>query len=467
MEVIACNYSRFARNHINFGLDKTKLMMLDVNSNELSNYTDCKEHFYPSRPVLTTLSITLVFSILGPNEISFRLLLIAISIANIFLFHMFAARLFDKKRADMATLLFALNPMFLFYTITNPELSLSLFFVLLCFIFYLKEKYFISAIFIFIGCMSDWLSYFAVPCLILHLIITKKYVNISYYIVAVILAFSIHIVHLIVVDPGNVLLNRLIQRAQGSAEGTLSVFQYVIEEGKKVVLYFTVPVVLLSLFYLVQIPKNSFVLCLSLFVLFQIVFKSQAQAHNFYTYMLLPFFILCAVEALNFIRLKSKVVFYLVFLVFIAQTIGVSYFRFTRVEGQKLYYDLSGIIRETAAKNDRFIIVTSQNAVHHLSFYCPNHTLIYFEPTEMLMYGISLNYKEGIDGNKLIEFAKQNNYRIVLATDESAKDMDYIKIIGLTPDKIKEYRFQTKDSKLLKLLSEPYLRHKGWLFYKV
>ena len=162
----------YAQNYLRFGYLRTKF-------GQVTHWEEVKStdvfHYYLDHPPLITLLISLSFRLLGTQAWSARLVTVTSSLGILLLVFFLARRLADVRVALFASFLLALTPMYNYYARLSDQHVLASFFSLLTFVFYLLwiesgTRWFYVGIFIsfILGALSDWVTYFVVPPILLH-----------------------------------------------------------------------------------------------------------------------------------------------------------------------------------------------------------------------------------------------------------------------------------------------------------
>jgi 4-amino-4-deoxy-L-arabinose transferase-like glycosyltransferase len=149
----------FAKNHLLYGLDKTKGI-------PVFNLIEGQANYYLSHPPLVPLLLFLSFKLFGVNEWSARLVSIIFSLIGLLFFYLLMEYISNKRIALFSSMFMCFMPMFSYYgRIVNYEsvtLGLSLVF-LYGFTKYIhtrgKSFLLIAIISAILGALSDWAFY--------------------------------------------------------------------------------------------------------------------------------------------------------------------------------------------------------------------------------------------------------------------------------------------------------------------
>jgi hypothetical protein len=167
-----CEFSLIARNYLKFGYLGTKL-------GQVTNYGRSESqdfHYRIDNPPLLPLLISLSFRLFGVQEWSARLIPLLSSTGLLFVVYWLGRKLGGKRVALVASLLFTLLPMQVYYGKMPAPHILSSFFSWLTFVFYLcwieregQTRYYIGMYLSFLlAALSGWIGYFVVPPILLH-----------------------------------------------------------------------------------------------------------------------------------------------------------------------------------------------------------------------------------------------------------------------------------------------------------
>ncbi|TEU12833.1 MAG: hypothetical protein E3J21_20120 [Anaerolineales bacterium] len=164
-------FSLIARNYLKFGYLRTKLgQVTDYGRSEPQDF-----RYRIDNPPLLPLLISLSFRLFGVNEWSARLVPLLSSTGLLFVVYWLGHKLGGKRVALVASFIFALLPMQVYYGKMPAPHILSSFFSWLTFVFYLcwierrEPRYHIGIYPSFLlAALSGWIGYFVVPLILLH-----------------------------------------------------------------------------------------------------------------------------------------------------------------------------------------------------------------------------------------------------------------------------------------------------------
>jgi hypothetical protein len=303
-EGICAAHSVHARNHLVHGVSATRLGNLELGGTDLSVYEDWRDDFYPNRPPLSILGPAVFFAAFGPHEGVFRLNLILVGVATLLVFSGIARRLLAAPWDLVATGLFALAPVFAYFSHVATHLAYGVFFSLLAWYACLRWEdgrrfRVLTFAALFLACLSDWPGYFAALS-----IAARRFRGlrspVSWGALGVALgSFALHLAHLRWLAPDGRLIKRFLV---GGADRSLLVSPplgaYLLEEGREILLYFTGGAAALAVLGAVAFARRRqwtpfFLLLLGLE---EAVFTYLAYWHDFLTYPLVAFVAIAAAE---------------------------------------------------------------------------------------------------------------------------------------------------------------------------
>jgi hypothetical protein len=171
---IVIEYGQIARNYLKFGYLRTKLGQT-TNHGWVEPSEPFQYRF--DHPPLSPWLISVSFRLFGIHEWSARLVYVLSSLAILLLTFLLTHRLARDRTALLASLLLSLTPMYIYYSKMPDKHFLATFFSLLTFFFYYcwtetgkGGHYFGMYVSFVLGALSDWVTYFVIPPLLLHYI---------------------------------------------------------------------------------------------------------------------------------------------------------------------------------------------------------------------------------------------------------------------------------------------------------
>jgi len=181
-------YSSYAKNHLRYGLEVTKFG--NLNDNGFFDPIKDKERlsFYINHGPMIPLLVTIPYSIFGFKEALGEFMIVLFGIGNLIILYKLGKLLWDTKTGLLIGLIYAIIPLAaIFDHHIEPVGTVVTFFSLVVFYSYMKllktqdnTYYFIMLIGLFLGSITDWEIYYAVPLIILHYLIFVKKKDINF-----------------------------------------------------------------------------------------------------------------------------------------------------------------------------------------------------------------------------------------------------------------------------------------------
>lgn len=400
-ESVGTEIGKHARNHLKFGLSKTLGLRVDVSGPSLEPYGDPRRFIYPNHPPLPVLVVTAAFALFGSSEVVFRSVLIVASLISVVLARRLAARLVPPPWDWAATVLFALQPMFLYYSIVTALQVLGMIGILSALTFYLRwcesarrQEFAGLMVSIAFACACAWSGYYIVLVLLAaHVGNRLPRRNAVGLLVAWNVAlFGLYLLYLRLASPPEAtLVGKLLESASSrSSLGGPPLFRYLIGEGRKVALMMTIPAIVLAVGWLVLTLREGFnrqdrfIAGLALLGLDEVAFSRLASEHEYWSYPLVLFFAMAGGAGLAkmaaWLRARgpSRVVPVAgaAMALFLAQSALMLHRRLTTEGGYEFYFRLGTAVRETVRPDARVLLLTDD-----IPFYTP-----YYAPVFMQWY---------------------------------------------------------------------------------
>lgn len=296
-EGICATHAVHARNHVIFGLGITKGGNLELGGTDLSVYEDYRDDFYANRPAVSVLGPSTFFWVLGWKEWVYRLNLIVVGLLSILVYSGVARRLLPAPWDLVAVYIFALMPIYAYFSHIANHLDYVILFSLLAWYANLRLDegprfrvlLFVS---LFLACNSDWPGYFAAFSIAAHRFKGLKS-PVSIGVCGLALGcFALHLLHLWWLGPDIRHIKRfLIGGHDRSLLLSPSVGAYLLEESREVVVNFTAAVTAMAVVGGVAAfrERRWTVFFLALLGLEEVVFTYLAYDHDFLTITLVPF----------------------------------------------------------------------------------------------------------------------------------------------------------------------------------
>lgn len=435
-ESTGTEFGKHARNHLKFGLGKTFGLKLDVSGPRLDAYENYRDHFYSNHPPLPVLLLAGAFLLFGVGEVTFRGLLIVLSILSLVLFRRLAARLLRPPEDRVATVLFALFPMFVFYSMVTCLQVVGLVAILAALLFYARWReagrrrdYGGIVASIVVACYSTWEGYYAAPALVVaHLWSRRPGRGLVLALLGVNVAvFGIYLLHLWAADPGRLQPLRSLGEAAFSRSGLkgLSFPAYVAGEAREIALMFTIPAVLLAGLWIVSVVRgprsesDGFIAGLSLLGLHEVVFAMLASQHEYYSYFLAVFFGLAAARGASIAAARLRPLppaafrasMAILTLAFLGQSAWVLHRRLTREGGYVFYQRLGVAMREVALPDEKMFILTN-NIPFYTPYYGDRYSRWYDAPQREIRAENTGPARKDVSEEGLLRLLRENPERL-------------------------------------------------------
>lgn len=375
-ETVIARYGSFARNFERMGYGETRFGMVLVTAPDMSVFGDWREHYYPQRPPLSAVLLSGWTRLFGESEASLRVSLILLGCGSILLFHALARRLLPGAPSLVATALFALNPMFLYFSIVAVHYAYSLFFSLAAWAAAVRAKEgrrYVAFLFasVVLGCATDWPAYYTALSLMLYF--WKGWRSpMAYALGGVALGcFGLNLLHRFWLDPAT---GRFIGRlfATGVHHAALrgvSPAAYLYSEAREVGLYYTVGLASASLTGIVVLVRRRdwSPLLLGLFGLEEAMFFRQAYEHDYLTFSMAPFMALTAAAGLRALWDKPRLRACAAGILILAavQSAWVCGGRLTRTGGNEPAWRAAVLIREQTSPRERSLLAMENSLLEY------------------------------------------------------------------------------------------------------
>ena len=347
-----CEFSLAARNYLKFGYFRTKLgQVTDYGRSESQDF-----RYRVDQPPLLPLLVSLSFRLFGVQEWSARLVPLLSSIGLLFVVYWLGHKLGGKRVALVASFLFALLPVQVYYGKMPAPHILSSFFSWLTFVFYLRwieegqTKYYVGMYAsLLLATLSGWIGYFVAPPILLHYVACKyKKTPNSRFVLSLIIIpialFGVHLSWAYLLEGKEALegiFDKILFRAlSGGASGSKVMFTmwdlYVVSYYR-VGLFLTSIICVLSVIWLIAwlgtpfwkrlSSYDVFILALIVFGLsYNLVFRNDVFIHDFtMLFHSAPLFAITAALGVQFIAnrvLANKWMWIIAFILAVAYCFG-------------------------------------------------------------------------------------------------------------------------------------------------
>lgn len=489
-EANGTEFSKHARNHLKFGLGKTMGLMLDVSGPRLEPFGNYREYYYSNHPPLSALLLAGVFAVFGSSEAVFRGFLIAVSLACLLLFRRLAARVLEPPWDRVASVVFALLPMFVFYSIVTCLQVVALAGVLGAYLFYFRWResrsgrdYAGLAGCLVVACYSSWEGYYAAPALVvahawsrrpgLRPVLALLGLNVA--------IFGVYLLHLYAADPAGLdpIRSLLTAGAARSWIGGPSPFRYALGEARELGLMFTVPVLLAAAFWAIsrwkapRTESDGVIAGAALLGLHELVFATLASGHEYFSYFLVVFLPLAAAAGLRALRERqarlAPAASLLLAVAFLGQSGWVLSRRLLNEGGYEFYYRLGRAIDGATRPDDRVLILTN-NIPFYTPYYGDRYAMYYDAEGGEFMPECSGGRRTGVTESDVLDLIRGDagGFDVAVSAEKETVLPEVRWLQGLDDATLEAFGVETSRSKRRELLERrcgaPRL-HGGFLFW--
>ena len=379
-EAVGAVYATMARNHVRLGYAQTRLASYEISAPDASVYPDWKAYCYPNRTFLSVLLTSVWIHLFGDGEAVVRISLLIAALGALAAFVALAQRLLDPRWVGVATALFALNPMFWYFSIVAVHLTYALAFSLAawaCRVRWEEHRRYriLTFLFLFLACESDWPGFYAALSMAIDAFLERKRPLAAVFMSVGVAVFGLHLVHLWAIDPaGGALVRRFLAAgAERSSGGLPNPVAFGIGEVRELGLYFTGGLLGLSIVGVRTLPRRMWLL--ALLGLDEVLFMRWAHVHDYLTYPLVPFFALAGakgVEAL-WTTPPRKLAAGALLALAAAQSVWITGNRLTREGAYEVNYLAGRAIREGTTERDR-VLITIADERQFTPYYADRYT---------------------------------------------------------------------------------------------
>jgi len=379
-ESVVAFYATLARNQVRLGYGATRLGLYEISAPDEKVYPDWREYLYPNRPALPTLVTSLWVRALGDREWVIRLSLIVVAAGTLAGFASLARRLLEGRWAWTAVAACAFMPIFWYFSVVALHLTYALCFSIAAWAAWVRwdegrRNRFLTFLFLFLACESDWPGYFAVLSIAIDAFLERRRAASGAMLAMALACFGLHLAHIAWLDPehGPMVRFFLIGGWNRSATWRPGLIAFAASEGREALLYFTVGGLALAAIGARGLPRRGWLL--ALLGLEEVVFMGWAYEHDFLTYPLAPFVAVAAargVERLWTTRGRKIVAASLLGLAAI-QSAWITGDRLTRQGASEVSYRAGLAIREGAGPRDR-VLSTIADERQYLPYYADRYT---------------------------------------------------------------------------------------------
>jgi len=379
-EVVGAVYASMARNHVRLGYAQTRLASYEVSAPDLSVYPNWKQYCYPNRTFLSVLITSLWIRGFGDGEAVVRFSLLIAALGALAAFVALARKLLDPRWVGTAAALFALNPMFWYFSIVAVHLTYALTFSLAawaCRVRWDEHRRWriLTFVFLFLACESDWPGFYAALSMAIDAFVERKKPLAAAFFSVGIAVFGLHLLHLWAIDPaGGALVRRFFAAgAERSAEGLPNPVAFGLGELRELGLYFTGGLLLLAAVGARTLPRRIWLL--ALLGLDEVLFMRWAHVHDYLTYPLVPFFALAGAKGVETLWTTPprKLAAGALLAIAAVQSLWITGSRLTREGAYEVNYLAARAIREGTSERDR-VLITIADERQFTPYYADRYT---------------------------------------------------------------------------------------------
>lgn len=476
--------AKLARNFNKFGLATLKFGPLDVSGPSLENYDNWRQYYLSNRQVLPLMIFAGDFAVFGVNEWSMRLVLILVGIGSIMTFYFISRRLLPPvlgERADIFVLVavaaYTLNTSFWYFSTVANVYSMTLLAIQGCLLCYLRWitlptrwRFLTVAITFFIACNVGWPAYYLGVVFAVHsmFILKRGFLHSSTFLLLPICFFCVHLLHIYLLDTaGGSIISRMggivLERSSLAGPGF---FEYITGEGREIALYFGLAVCFFSVVGVWKCLKSpgreaSLILLLILVGLEEVLFARWAHNHDYFSYVLNPFFALTATVGVSLVcalfqgKFLEKCIVPLFLLLEIAQSTYFTHSRYTRVGAYRFYYELAGAMNSVTSSSDRILVLTD-NLQLYTPFYSDRYTVTYSWKDKTLSAECRVLLQGNVGNQELIDVIRKNKFKMnwIVIADWEYSRLNQSFLRSLPDSLLPDFGVLRSDSEIVTCLKE-------------
>lgn len=493
-EHVSAMWAKFAVNHLKFGYQTTRLGHLNVCGPSLERYDNWRTYYYPTRPFLPSVLLSLGFHIAGTSESAYRLILGTFASFGVILFHLLALRLMPSAwDARFCTLVYAGTTLFVYFSTVVAFLAFVLPVCIAGVLVYLhwRERptptYVIWCYGLLLAaCLIDWIGYYA--CLGIAMVdfvtrASRRWIALGFIGVGVV-AFFLHLGHLWLLEPDGQMYVRGVfgQGAQRMSLAGRTVVQYALGELREICLYLGPAVMITALIgvsRLVQAPGSVHkwtILTMGVWGIESVIFPFNSVLDDYMTYPLIPFFALAAGTGLAWMsRLpRTRPLVAVLLAAMMTQSAFVSWNRFTK-EGA-LRYELQALMatKEKTMPQQGVLLATHMTTVYD-GYYLDRYSYKY-DPRTGILYCEAFRGGRQLSAKELVEWARDSGLDFVVAAVKGITDQapDVQAVIPGSGDSatgtLLEFGIYDPEHEFIRELEAAFpdkSTHRGFVFYRI
>lgn len=469
-------FGKHARNHVKFGLAKTRGIMLDVSGPDLGAYDRWKDYFYPSHGPVSALAIAAAMAGFGTGEAVIRVVSLGWTMLAVVLFWRVARRRLESPYDLVATGMFALNPMFCYFSVVTVHQANTMSGILAAILFYLRwrengrrrEIAAMCASIVF-ACLCDWPGYYAAPAIcVAHFFgVRERRFRMAPLLGLNVAVFGAYLLYLYALDPERQEAMRMLLQVGPARSNPMVVpaTGYLAGEVRKVAIYFTIPLVALAVLGLVARRRDAFLWSMLLLSLDHVVFVKITSQHDYYVYYLGVFFALAGAEGVRFLRGRLAWISWAAAALFVAQSAWILQNRLTR-EGAYFYYFLAArAIAEKTEPQDRVFLLTDDMRFY-TPYYADRYAVWYDRRTQTLVPENCGGWIQ-TDPEAVKDLLRRNPHRFrYVVTADPATIGEHVPFLrDASPDLLRRFRADDDFTPFLQSICPPPERRNGFLFW--
>lgn len=465
-------FGKQARNQLRWGPGITKFGLLNTTGPRLDYYEDYRKHFYHS-PALPGQILALGFGMLGESERTMRMVGMGCAVWAVLMFFWLLTALGLRGCHRLAPVaVFALNPMFAYFSIVALQMVLALAFGLTALSAYwtwrsTQRKRWLVLMFaaFFLGAHCVWAIFYFMVAVALHLLVEKpRRAPLAFLVLALgPIFFATYLLHLYVQDPSA--LKYLWRSFQERSQVGIPLSIWASNEVREFGVYhgILIPLAVIGLIRAVRRRDalDKFVLCLSVLLVDELWLREYATKHFWSSFPGVPFLVIAAavgvtgiVEKIRSQRAAGAVVTGILLICF-AQSGAVLWDRLTRFGAYEFYYKMAVAARSVSEPHEKIGVVTDDIS-HYSRYYLDRFTISYIERERRLEIESFADVAQNVSPAEALESFVRAGVRYVIA----AKKSEILEQVGfmrtLTDEQLGAFGVDTGSSELVRALDERY-----------
>lgn len=463
-EAVIGRYGSYARNFARMGVWESRFGMIQVSAPDMTVFGDWRDHYYPQRPALSAVLLGFWSRLFGDGEASLRLSLILVGWASILLFHALARRLLPEPWDLVAVALFALNPMFLYYSLIAVHYCYALMFSLAAWAAAVRiregRKY-VALMFtaIVLGCITDWPPYFTALSLMIYFWKGWRSPLSAAIGATAVACFGLNMLHRWLLDPvtGRFVSQLMAVGAHHVSLGGVSPIGYLYSEAREIGLYYTVGLSLATVAGVAALIRRRewTPLLFALFGLEEVMFFRQAYEHDYLTFSLAPFMALTAAVGMRDLweRPKFRLAAAGLALLAFVQAAWINGDRLTRMGGNEPAWQAAVLINLQTTPRERSLVAMENPMIEYYGDR-------YASRIDRTANRLSLSPTGPVEVHRIEDLvahlAKGDagfDVIVVGAAERAIANVDFFRKVGIRDSELEKWDFFPADHPLRKLLA--------------